>query len=128
MMIAFLVQARVSLDRVNKFMNNEELSEDAVITDCSDMKDDAVRIRDGTFSWGQGEPRVLSDINLRIKAGSLTAVVGSVGCGKSSLVSAMLGEMVGVRGEGKTARSTWQGRASNDWERHRTMFVLKSDC
>ena len=92
MMIAFLVQARVSLDRVNKFMNNEELSAEAVITDSSDMKDDAVRIQGGTFSWGPEESPVLSDINLNIKAGSLTAVVGSVGCGKSSLISAMLGE------------------------------------
>ena len=92
MMIAFMVQAKVSLDRVNKFMNNDELSEEAVIKDSSDMKDDAVRIQGGTFSWGPEEPRVLSDINLNIKAGSLTAVVGSVGCGKSSLISAMLGE------------------------------------
>ena len=92
MMIAFMVQAKVSLDRVNKFMNNDELSEEAVTKDSSDMKDDAVRIQGGTFSWGPEEPRVLSDINLNIKAGSLTAVVGSVGCGKSSLISAMLGE------------------------------------
>merc|ERR550519_2889761 len=61
MMVAFLVQAKVSLDRVNKFMNNDELSEDAVITDSEDMKDDAVRIQDWTFRWGLEEPRVLSD-------------------------------------------------------------------
>ncbi|ORX98599.1 P-loop containing nucleoside triphosphate hydrolase protein [Basidiobolus meristosporus CBS 931.73] len=36
---------------------------------------------------------VLHDINLRIKRGSLTAVVGRVGEGKSSLVGALLGEM-----------------------------------
>ncbi|ORX93279.1 P-loop containing nucleoside triphosphate hydrolase protein [Basidiobolus meristosporus CBS 931.73] len=36
---------------------------------------------------------VLHDINLQIKRGSLTAVVGRVGEGKSSLVGALLGEM-----------------------------------
>lgn len=37
-------------------------------------------------------------INLSIKDGSLVAVVGQVGSGKSSLVSAMLGEMEKRRG------------------------------
>merc|ERR1719210_82507 len=94
-MIAFLVQAKVSLDRVNKFMNNEELSDDAVTreTEKDDEKEDAVTIKNGTFKWGHDEPRVLTDVNISIKKGSLTAVVGSVGCGKSSLISAILGEM-----------------------------------
>lgn len=34
-----------------------------------------------------------SRINLTIPEGSLVAVVGQVGCGKSSLLSALLGEM-----------------------------------
>ena len=46
-----------------------------------------------SFSWGQGESPVLSNINLRVGRGRLVAVVGSVGAGKSSLVSALLGEM-----------------------------------
>ena len=37
--------------------------------------------------------RRLVDVNLRIPAGSLTAIVGAVGSGKSSLLSAILGEM-----------------------------------
>ncbi|KAG4101689.1 P-loop containing nucleoside triphosphate hydrolase protein [Neocallimastix lanati (nom. inval.)] len=35
----------------------------------------------------------LRDINIRIKKGSLTAVVGTVGSGKSSLINAIIGEM-----------------------------------
>ena len=35
----------------------------------------------------------LSDINLNVKRGSLVAVVGTVGAGKSSLLSAILGEL-----------------------------------
>ena len=95
MMIAFLVQAKVSLDRVNKFMNNDELSDDAVIREEQDEGNtkDAIEIKDATFKWTSDEPNVLSDINLNIPAGSLTAVVGTVGCGKSSLISAILGEM-----------------------------------
>ena len=45
------------------------------------------------FRWSSDEPTVLEDINITVKKGSLTAIVGTVGSGKSSLVSAMLGEM-----------------------------------
>ena len=40
-------------------------------------------------------------INLQIKEGSLVAVVGQVGCGKSSLLAAMLGEMDKLEGHVK---------------------------
>lgn len=38
-------------------------------------------------------PFALKNINMKIKKGSLVAIVGTVGSGKSSLVSALLGEM-----------------------------------
>ena len=38
-------------------------------------------------------PFELRDVNLKCEAQSLTAIVGHVGCGKSSLLSAILGEM-----------------------------------
>ena len=40
-------------------------------------------------------------IDLQIKEGSLVAVVGQVGCGKSSLLAAMLGEMDKLEGHVK---------------------------
>ena len=36
---------------------------------------------------------VLYSINIEVKKASLVAIVGQVGCGKSSLLSAVLGEM-----------------------------------
>ena len=38
-------------------------------------------------------------INVKVKEGALIAIVGTVGCGKSSLLSAMLGEMERIRGK-----------------------------
>ena len=53
--------------------------------------EDAVTITNGSFKWDTEV--TLSDINLKIKKGSLVGVVGAVGTGKSSLCSAILGEM-----------------------------------
>lgn len=57
-------------------------------------------IEDGTFSWGtnQTDLPVLRNINLKVRPGSLVAVVGAVGSGKSSLISAFLGEMDKISG------------------------------
>ncbi|XP_025410477.1 multidrug resistance-associated protein 1 isoform X2 [Sipha flava] len=92
MFVSNLVQSSVSIKRINKFMNSEELDPDSVTHD-SDEKDPLV-IENGTFTWGEPtEEPTLKNINLRISSGQLVAVVGTVGSGKSSLVSAFLGEM-----------------------------------
>ena len=41
----------------------------------------------------------LSSINLSVEAGELVAIVGHVGAGKSSLISALLGQMKKLCGE-----------------------------
>ena len=96
MIIVYLVQAGVSLKRLNKFMNNEELDDEAVQHD--EEISHKIQIKNGNFKWGENDPLVLEDINLYVKPGSLTAVVGTVGSGKSSLLSACLGDMVKVSG------------------------------
>ena len=58
-------------------------------------------IENGTFSWGDDAP-TLKNINLNVKKGGLVAVVGTVGSGKSSLLSAFLGEMDKVSGRVNT--------------------------
>lgn len=65
--------------------------------------EDPLVIENGTFTWGEPtEAPTLSNINLRISTGQLVAVVGTVGTGKSSLVSAFLGEMDKVSGRVNT--------------------------
>ncbi|XP_065155853.1 multidrug resistance-associated protein 1 isoform X1 [Atheta coriaria] len=97
MMISNMVQAKVSVDRINKFMNCEELDPNNVTHEPSE---DPIIIEDGNFNWGEGE--TLKDISMRCARGSLTAVVGQVGSGKSSLISAMLGEMAKTSGRVNT--------------------------
>lgn len=56
----------------------------------------AIEIKGGEFGWSD-EGATLHDVNLEILEGQLLMVVGEVGCGKSSLLSAILSEM-DVRG------------------------------
>ncbi|XP_035472654.1 ATP-binding cassette sub-family C member 9 isoform X3 [Scophthalmus maximus] len=63
----------------------------------SETEDVAVKVSNGFFTWGSNLS-TLSDINIRIPTGQLTMIVGQVGCGKSSLLLAMLGEMQAIDG------------------------------
>nr|XP_020468988.1 ATP-binding cassette sub-family C member 9 isoform X2 [Monopterus albus] len=63
----------------------------------TEIEDVAVKVSNGFFTWGSNLS-TLSDINIRIPTGQLTMIVGQVGCGKSSLLLAMLGEMQTIEG------------------------------
>ncbi|OQV17405.1 Multidrug resistance-associated protein 1 [Hypsibius exemplaris] len=95
MVITSVVQAKVSVNRLTKFLRNEELDPDnvLVIPSSDQTVTSALSIAHGNFAWGKDEPLCLKDINIDIKEGQLVAVVGQVGTGKSSLVAAMLGLM-----------------------------------
>ncbi|KAF9972235.1 hypothetical protein BGZ73_004675 [Actinomortierella ambigua] len=74
---------------------------------------------------------VLHDISLTIKRGSLTAIVGRVGEGKSSLVGALLGEMYKyngtVRAYGSLAYVAQSAWILNDTVRNNILFGLEYD-
>ncbi|XP_018568582.1 multidrug resistance-associated protein 1-like [Anoplophora glabripennis] len=101
MLISNLVQTYVSVKRINRFMNAEELDPNNVTHDSFEA--DPLIIEKGTFSWG--DDPVLKNINIYLKKQTLTAVVGTVGSGKSSLISAFLGEMEKVSGRVNTVGS-----------------------
>ncbi|XP_012991312.3 multidrug resistance-associated protein 1 isoform X2 [Esox lucius] len=87
------MQAIVSLKRLGKFLCQDELKPDSVNRELySPEGGDGVVIESGTFGWSKEGPPCLRRIDVRVKKGSLVAVVGHVGSGKSSLLSAMLGE------------------------------------
>src|SRR5699024_2638890 len=109
-----LVMAYVSMRRLNRFLNSEQLQKYVTREEATE----AVTIENGTFAWsaqkaaGETETSsdcnqfktVLKDINLAIPKGSLVAVVGHVGAGKSSLISAILGDMERVEGSVNVAK------------------------
>ncbi|XP_054723431.1 multidrug resistance-associated protein 1-like [Uloborus diversus] len=92
MIVTYTAMFVVALKRINKYLQSDELDLDVVKHDPSEK--DPVVIENGNFSWTKDEPPVLTDLNFVAKEGSLVAVVGQVGSGKSSLLSALLGDMV----------------------------------
>uniref|UniRef100_A0A2C9M9V2 ABC-type glutathione-S-conjugate transporter n=1 Tax=Biomphalaria glabrata TaxID=6526 RepID=A0A2C9M9V2_BIOGL len=94
--IGDLVKTLNSTSRLNKFLNSENINTVHLIRNTSDPL--AIRVIDADFSWIKSGPCILKSINLEVTPGELIAVVGSVGCGKSSLLAAMLGEMHTLKG------------------------------
>ncbi|XP_059215146.1 canalicular multispecific organic anion transporter 1 isoform X2 [Centropristis striata] len=96
MLIAAIVQTSVSRKRLEKFLGGEDLERDVIRHDPA--INSAVRIHNGSFAWERDAEPLLKNVSLDVKPGRLVAVVGAVGSGKSSLMSALLGEMHSIKG------------------------------
>ncbi|XP_032733918.1 multidrug resistance-associated protein 1-like isoform X4 [Lontra canadensis] len=96
MVISAVVQTRVSLDRLEDFLNTEELHPQNIETNY--IGDHAIGFTNASFSWDKTGIPVLKNLNIKIPEGALVAVVGQVGSGKSSVLSAILGEMEKLTG------------------------------
>ncbi|XP_012623794.1 ATP-binding cassette sub-family C member 2 [Microcebus murinus] len=96
MVISSMLQASVSTDRLEKYLGGDDLDTSAIRHDCN--FDKAIQFSEATFTWEHDLEAAVRDVSLDILPGQLVAVVGTVGSGKSSLMSAMLGEMENVHG------------------------------
>uniref|UniRef100_A0A671T4Z4 ATP-binding cassette, sub-family C (CFTR/MRP), member 2 n=1 Tax=Sinocyclocheilus anshuiensis TaxID=1608454 RepID=A0A671T4Z4_9TELE len=76
-LISIMVQTAVSKKRLEKFLSGDDLDTMAI------ARDDMI---------------ILFSVSLDIKPGRLVAVVGAVGSGKTSLISALLGELHSLKG------------------------------
>ncbi|KAG8386037.1 hypothetical protein BUALT_Bualt03G0107300 [Buddleja alternifolia] len=97
--ISMIVQTKVSLDRIASFLSLDDLPQDVVEKLPESTSEIAVEIINGNFSWDiANSAPTLKDINFRVSRGMRVAVCGTVGSGKSSLLSCILGEMPKVSG------------------------------
>uniref|UniRef100_A0A2N9GBH8 ABC transmembrane type-1 domain-containing protein n=1 Tax=Fagus sylvatica TaxID=28930 RepID=A0A2N9GBH8_FAGSY len=103
--ITQVVNANVSLKRLEELL----LAEERILlpNPPQDPGLPAISIKNGNFSWdAKAERPTLSDVNLDIPVGSLVAIVGSTGEGKTSLISAMLGELPPISDASVVVRGT----------------------
>lgn len=99
-LVSMMAQTTVSLDRLSEFFLGQELKEDATIVVPRGLTSTAIEIKDGEFCWDPLSPRpTLSNIQLKVEKGMRVAVCGTVGSGKSSFLSCILGEIPKITGE-----------------------------
>jgi ABC-type multidrug transport system fused ATPase/permease subunit len=103
--LAAFIQAHISFDRLETFLQEEELADDAHGDDDDHRSAHPpasfpIRVDDATLSWAPDDAAVpaLASVNLVVKRGEKVAVCGAVGSGKSSLLLALLGEIPKLSG------------------------------
>ncbi|KZV67494.1 P-loop containing nucleoside triphosphate hydrolase protein [Peniophora sp. CONT] len=102
-----LIKAKVSLDRITDFLRDTELldqhasEQDGQVFDASPSarpSDEVIGIRDASFTWStaSSSPNAFAlrvPNTLTFQRGKINLITGSTGCGKTSLLMALLGEM-----------------------------------
>ncbi|KAA3460971.1 ABC transporter C family member 12-like isoform X2 [Gossypium australe] len=90
--VSQVAKANISLQRLEELF----LAEERVLAPNPPPEPGlpAISIKNGNFSWDlKAEKPTLSNINIDVPVGSLFAIVGGTGEGKTSLISAILGEL-----------------------------------
>ncbi|KAG1695193.1 hypothetical protein DVH05_020834 [Phytophthora capsici] len=129
--IQMFIQAKISIDRFSDYLSLDEFTPTNVVREDPAQPDNVVMaIQDCSFGWTKDTP-LLSNVNLTVKKGDLVIVHGSVGSGKSSLCSALLGEMDKLAGgvfvRGRVAYYSQQTWIQNMTIRDNILFGLPYD-
>jgi ABC-type bacteriocin/lantibiotic exporter with double-glycine peptidase domain len=65
-----------------------------------------LELHDASFSWSDDSEPVLRDFNISLRKGIITAIIGSVGSGKSTFLESIMGETVLQKGSISPFNST----------------------
>ncbi|KGU01807.1 hypothetical protein MEY_06161 [Candida albicans 19F] len=114
--ITSMIEANVAIGRVKNFLLSEEIDE-SMVRRLPPASGESVKIQNATFHWNRqsftdapdqtGEPdetskdrtHSLKDIDFSVATGQLSCVVGKVGSGKTSLLYALLGQLITTQGK-----------------------------
>ncbi|KAJ2720120.1 hypothetical protein GGI07_004797 [Coemansia sp. Benny D115] len=141
--VSSLVDTSVALNRIYSLLTSDELDPDSITRLASTRKavansdslarndTAAVHVADAAFRWSERGPIVLDNIDFAAHSAEHLAIIGRVGAGKSSLVSALLGDMRRERGNvtirGQVAYAPQQPWIMNATLRDNILFGLKYD-
>ncbi|KAJ1940829.1 hypothetical protein EC988_006925, partial [Linderina pennispora] len=136
MVIPAFLECMVSHRRIFEFLTAEEIDFSSINNEpynrdspSASPDDVLVTVKNGTFKWLMTEQPSLKDINIECKRDELFAIIGRVGSGKSSLVSAILGDMLKESGtvsvSGKVAYVPQQAWIMNATLKENVLFGHK---
>lgn len=87
MVSIMLPRAAVAADRIEEVLRSKTLIVDKEETkELPENKQGTVEFKDVSFTYPNAKEPALSDITFTAKAGQTTAIIGSTGCGKSTLI------------------------------------------
>ncbi|KAJ4960029.1 hypothetical protein NE237_019939 [Protea cynaroides] len=101
-LISMLAQTKVSIDRIQDFI--KEKDQKVLKYSCNPIESDvAIEIETGEYTWETSnsiskKPTIKISRRMKIMKGDKVAICGSVGSGKSSLLSSILGEIPRITG------------------------------
>lgn len=95
-MISFVIQSKVSLDRVQEFLDEEETSKYDQLT----ISRNKLGFQNATVTWDRNNQDFkLKNLDINFRIGKLNVIIGATGSGKTSLLMGLLGEMDLVEGK-----------------------------
>ncbi|KAF0699251.1 Aste57867_10178 [Aphanomyces stellatus] len=139
--IVSMVEALVSANRIADILAMDERHADNVQTPANltpsevaafRLANVAIDIADGSFGWNDGGQPLFGQLNWLVRRGEFVVVHGSVGAGKSSLCSILLGEMPKTSGSvfvgGRIAYFSQESWIQNATVRENILFAKPYDA
>lgn len=87
MMSIMLPRAGVAANRIDEVLKTESTIEDKEDAETVSVEKGVVKYDHVYFAYPNAEEDVLSDIDFEARPGEVTAIIGSTGCGKSTMVN-----------------------------------------
>jgi len=119
-MLTEIFRLNVSIKRINTFLSCDDIPKYVEYLDYPTSSSIDVQITQGDFAWNDG-PTFLQNINLSVKCGTLHVIAGPTGSGKSSLLSAILGQMTHKKGKIATANKSIAYVSQEAWIQNKTI-------
>ncbi|MGH0118924.1 UNVERIFIED_CONTAM: hypothetical protein FKN15_054918 [Acipenser sinensis] len=95
-------ETMISIRRIKNFLILDEIVKPSVELRKEEKKDVLIHMKDVICYWDKNlDTPTLQNVSFTVHPGQLLAVIGPVGAGKSSLLSAILGELPRDRGDVK---------------------------
>lgn len=109
-MVAHVQESKVSVDRVEEFLREEETQKYSQLrqTRIEHLEDTRIGLQNATLTWGSVDPAAgkgsaeafrLINMDIDFQVGKFNVIAGPTGSGKTSLLMALLGEMKLLEGK-----------------------------